>query len=103
MDRHELVQTFKALGDENRLTIMNLLNDGEMCACKLLEALNICQSTLSHHMKILCDSNLVKYRKVGKWMFYSVNEEKTHEISHLMEMIDKEIEKKHIKSECDCC
>ena len=49
------------------------------------------------------DFNLVKYRKVGKWMYYSVNEEKTHEISHLMEMIDKEIEKKHIKSECDCC
>ena len=103
MDRHELAQTFKALGDENRLTIMNLLNDEEMCACKLLAALNICQSTLSHHMKILCDANLVKYRKVGKWMYYSVNEEKTHEISHLMEMIDKEIEKKHIKSECDCC
>ena len=63
---------FKALGDENRIHILSLLRSGEKCACKLLEELNISQPTLSHHMKILCDSGLVKGRKEGKWMHYSI-------------------------------
>ena len=63
---------FKALSDENRIRILKLLRDGEKCACKLLEDLNISQPTLSHHMKILCDSGLVTGRKEGKWMHYSI-------------------------------
>jgi ArsR family transcriptional regulator len=65
---------FKAFCDENRLRILELLQSGEKCACTLLGSLNIGQSTLSHHMKILCDSGIVTYRKEGKWMFYSINE-----------------------------
>ncbi len=63
---------FKALCDENRIRIMKLLRTGEKCACKLLEELNISQPTLSHHMKILCDSGIVVGRKEGKWMHYSI-------------------------------
>ena len=63
---------FMALGDENRIQILRLLQTGEKCACKLLEALNISQPTLSHHMKILCDSGMVTGRKEGKWMHYSI-------------------------------
>ena len=66
---------FKALCDENRIRIMKLLRTGEKCACKLLEELNISQSTLSHHMKILCDSGIVVGRKEGKWMHYSISSE----------------------------
>lgn len=66
---------FKALGDENRLRILQLLQNGETCACKLLEALNITQPTLSHHMKILCDAGIVDYRKEGKWMHYRISAE----------------------------
>jgi len=66
---------FKALGDENRIRIMKLLGNEEKCACKLLEALNISQPTLSHHMKILCDSGIVTGRKEGKWMHYSISPE----------------------------
>ena len=66
---------FKALCDENRIRIMNLLRTGEKCACKLLEELNISQPTLSHHMKILCDSGIVVGRKEGKWMHYSISAE----------------------------
>ena len=47
----------------------------EKCACKLLEALQCTQPTLSHHMKILCDSGLVVGRKEGKWMYYSISAE----------------------------
>ena len=66
---------FKAFCDENRIKILNLLTDGEKCACKLLEAINITQPTLSHHMKILLDSGIVNGRKEGKWMHYSISEE----------------------------
>lgn len=70
-----IAQIFKALCDENRVQIMQLLRTGEKCACKLLEELNISQPTLSHHMKILCDAGFVTGRKEGKWMYYSICEE----------------------------
>ena len=70
-----IAQVFKALCDENRVQIMKLLRTGEKCACKLLEELNISQPTLSHHMKILCDSGVVIGRKEGKWMHYSISGE----------------------------
>ena len=53
--------------------ILEILQSGEKCACHLLEKINISQSTLSHHMKILCDSNIVVGRKEGKWTHYSIN------------------------------
>lgn len=64
---------FKAFCDTNRLKILELLQSGEKCACVLLEQLNIGQSTLSHHMKILCDSGVVSGRREGKWTHYSLN------------------------------
>ncbi|MGN1422564.1 MAG: ArsR/SmtB family transcription factor [Oscillospiraceae bacterium] len=66
---------FKAFCDENRVRILGLLLDGEKCACKLLEEMNITQPTLSHHMKILCDSGIVTARKEGKWIHYSLSDE----------------------------
>lgn len=65
---------FKAFDDENRLHILNELRGGEKCACVLLEHMQISQPTLSHHMKILCDSGIVKARREGKWAYYSINE-----------------------------
>ncbi len=67
------VKMIKALADENRLAILKLLQDGEKCGCVILEELNITQPTLSHHMKILCDSGLVDSCKEGKWMHYSLS------------------------------
>lgn len=63
----------KALGDSNRLQIIQMLSDGEKCGCKLLEKFEITQPTLSHHMKILCECGLVDTRKEGKWSHYSLN------------------------------
>lgn len=65
---------FKALCDENRLKIVEQLREGQKCACELLDILNITQPTLSHHMKILCESGLVEGKKDGRWMHYSLNE-----------------------------
>ena len=71
----QIAMIFKAFCDENRIRILKLLRSGEKCACKLLEELNISQPTLSHHMKILCDSGIVAGRKEGKWMHYSISPE----------------------------
>ena len=72
-DSKKTAVIFKAFCDENRIRILELLQGGEKCACKLLEELNITQPTLSHHMKILCDSGIVEGRKEGKWMHYSIS------------------------------
>lgn len=64
---------FKALCDENRLLLLEQISQGEICACVLQQNMNLAQSTISHHMKILCDSGLVDSRKEGKWMFYSIS------------------------------
>lgn len=63
----------RALSDENRLKIIGLLTGGELCACRILEKLDITQPTLSHHIKILCECGLVNARRDGKWMHYSIN------------------------------
>lgn len=73
LDEKKTAAIFKAFCDENRIRILNLLTTGEKCACKLLEELNITQPTLSHHMKILCDSGVVVGRKEGKWTHYSIS------------------------------
>ena len=85
MGYREDARKIKALADENRLAIMMSLQQKEKCACYLLEELNISQSTLSHHMKLLCDSGLVDYRKDGIWMHYSLSEEG---VNAFREMID---------------
>lgn len=73
LDERKIAIIFKAFCDENRIRILKLLATGEKCACKLLEEINITQPTLSHHMKILCDSGIVVSRKEGKWMHYSIS------------------------------
>ncbi len=72
-DEKKIPVIFKALCDENRVKIMKYLMSGEKCACKILDDMNIAQSTLSHHMKILTESGLVSARKDGKWMHYSIS------------------------------
>lgn len=73
MSNIEFVLICKALGDDKRLKIVQMLSEGEKCACKLLEKFIITQPTLSHHMKILCDCGLVEVRRNGKWSHYSLN------------------------------
>ena len=70
----ENAKIFKAFCDENRLMILEMLQSGEKCACKILDAMSIVQSTLSHHMKILVESGIVSARKDGKWTYYSLSE-----------------------------
>ncbi len=75
LDEKKTAIIFKAFCDENRIRILKLLCTGEKCGCRLLEELNVTQPTLSHHMKILCDSGIVVGRKEGKWTHYSISTE----------------------------
>jgi ArsR family transcriptional regulator len=77
-------KVFKAFCDETRLAALELLQDGEKCACVLLEKVDVGQSTLSHHMKILVDSGVVSARKEGKWTYYSINETAGMEAAELL-------------------
>ena len=79
------VKIFKALADENRLEILQLLKSGEKCGCKLLDALKIGQPTLSHHMHVLCEAGLVDARREGKWTHYSLSKEGMAFMSELIE------------------
>lgn len=75
MNTKEASLICKALGDSNRLQIVQILSQGEKCGCRLLETFEITQPTLSHHMKILCECGLTTDRKEGKWHYYSLNQE----------------------------
>lgn len=77
MDIQETALFFKTLGDPNRLHILKLVAQQEdICACTLLDELDVSQPTLSHHMKLLRDCGLVHARKSGRWMHYTLNHER---------------------------
>ncbi len=69
----EHAKVFKAFCDPKRLAILEQLRGGEKCACVLLEPLNLTQSGLSYHMKILCESGIVVSRQEGKWTHYRLS------------------------------
>ena len=94
----EYAQIFKVLSDPNRLMIVDMLADGELCACVILEEFNISQPTLSHHMKSLCDCDLVLGRKEGKWTYYSLNEKTMRGVQDYLEKIVEPNTKANIKS-----
>ena len=87
MDYKENAKIFKAFCDENRLRILDMLKTGTKCACVLLKSLDISQSTLSHHMKILVESGIVEIEKEGKWNYYSISEKGSLIAKQLLEDI----------------
>ena len=99
----ECVELFKALSDVNRLMIVDLLADGELCACRILEKFDITQPTLSHHMKTLCACGLVKGRKQGKWTYYSITPEGRKNAAVILKGISKSQMAKRAKSRKECC
>ena len=102
MDYKEYANIFKALSDETRLKIIEMLKDGgEKCACDLLENFKITQPTLSYHMKMLSDCGLVNARRDGAWMRYTLNEETINVLLKYFNAI--EIKDGILKdNKCDC-
>ncbi|MGO9013820.1 MAG: ArsR/SmtB family transcription factor [Dissulfurispiraceae bacterium] len=71
---NELVSVFQALSDETRLRTLKLLEDGELCVCDIVAALDMFQPKVSFHLKILKDAGLIKDRRQGKWIHYSIHD-----------------------------
>ena len=94
------VKVFKALCDEKRLAILEQLRSGEKCACILLEQLDLTQSGLSYHMKILCESGIVYSRQEGKWTHSRLSAAgRDYAVDLLKKLTTPDIEQ---KSDCIC-
>ncbi len=94
-------QLFKALSDEKRLSILELLRDGEKCACVLIDYTNIAQSALSYHMKILLESGIVCCRHDGKYCHYSLCKDGAlNAIETLRELTSESLDKGRVHNVC---
>ena len=83
----ERARVFKALCDERRQRILELLHTGEKCACVLTEEMGMPQSSLSYHMKILCDSGIGISREEGKWTHYQISQQGSEKAIQLLKEI----------------
>lgn len=72
---YDLAELFKVFGDSTRIRILFMLFEAEICVCDIAEALNVSQSAVSHQLRILRQSRLVKSRREGKTVFYSLADE----------------------------
>jgi ArsR family transcriptional regulator len=72
LDLGRAAQLFHALSDETRLSILDMLRDGELCVCDLQSALVAAQSRLSFHLRVLKEAGLVTDRREGRWSYYSI-------------------------------
>ena len=86
----------KAISDPKRLRIVDMLSCGELCACEILEAFHITQPTLSHDMRVLIEAEIVKDRREGKNIYYSLNQSGLNEFSKTIQDIITE------KENCIC-
>lgn len=73
LELETVAQTLKLLGDKTRLTIIGLIKDGECCVCEFVEVLQMSQPSISQHLRKLRDADLVKEKRSGQWIFYSLN------------------------------
>lgn len=97
---------FKALGEETRLRMLEIIAEEELCNCQLMERMNISQSLVSHHIKILKQAGIIDERRNGKWMYYTINTENTEAYlvslcTKLINQEDKKQIKKHDSQECE--
>ncbi len=82
------ISTLKAIAESNRLYILNILRKGEICVCEIEEALDIPQSLISHHLKVLKKSGLIRSKRDGVRIVYSLNSRKVCELLKVIEKIN---------------
>ncbi|WP_422124558.1 ArsR/SmtB family transcription factor [Planococcus sp. X10-3] len=99
----------KLMGDKTRLAMMKLLEKNDCCVCEFVEIFGISQSAISQHLRKLRDVGLVKEKRKGQWIFYSLNtESETYEmVLRILEFIPsqderiKELEKQGLRISCE--
>jgi ArsR family transcriptional regulator len=87
---YDLAEVFKIFGDSTRIRILCVLFEAEMCVCDIAEILNMTQSAVSHQLRVLKNARLIKFRKDGKSVYYSLDDEHVKSIfnaglAHIME------------------
>lgn len=83
----ETARQLKAISDPKRLRIVDMLSAGELCACEILERFEICQSTLSHDMKLLTEAGLVNSRREGKNIYYTLNSPRLQSLTAQLSLV----------------
>ncbi|RBQ30967.1 transcriptional regulator [Arcobacter sp. FW59] len=72
---YDVAELFKAFADTTRIKIISVLQEEELCVGAISELLNMSQSAISHQLKALKNAKIIKSKKVGKWVYYSLNDE----------------------------
>ena len=86
----DVMDSLKALGDENRVRILLSLQDGELCVCQIIELLGLAASTVSKHLSILRSARLVESRKDGRWMYYQLSKKTRFPVqAQLLRLVSK--------------
>jgi len=96
----------KALSDPNRVRALKLLQDKDLCVCNIQEFLQLAQSTVSRHMKVLEDAGLVERRRLGTWIMYKLSDKHESEyeaamLSHLENWLEEDMELKQMRLQRD--
>lgn len=95
MDKQQLTKQLKALADENRLTLLSSMKNGEVCVCDFVDVLKISQPAVSQQLKKLKDVGIIQERKEGTWKYYRLSEE-------LSPIVKTVIEALEIETTCHC-
>lgn len=90
---NDFMDITKALSDENRVRVLMSLRKRELCVCQVIELLALAPSTVSKHMSILKHAGLIKSRKAGLWMYYSLPERPPAEIKKAIEWVCSSLQK----------
>lgn len=96
-------ELFHALSDETRLSIVEMLQDGERCVCELQDALDAAQSRLSFHLKVLKDAGLVMDRKDGRWVYYALNADAFAEMQEALGALKPSRRAMPVRRGAACC
>ncbi len=91
-----LDEIFKALGDQNRLRILNLLLENELCVCEIEKVLGLTQSNVSRHLQVLKNKGIVSCRKTLQWIYYRVSDEFFKEYGELCEFLKPKLSSKDL-------
>jgi len=94
---------FKALGDENRLKIVQMLAKKDMCVCEIMDELAVSQPAVSHHLKALKQVGIVEDRREGKWIFYSLSESNINQYLNFLEQLLQSADQPKKPTDCSYC
>ena len=89
----ELVKVLKALGDENRVRILNLLRKKSMCVCELESVLNVTQSNVSRHLLKLKEADIIDFEKQGQFVFYKINDPILEQYPFIQNILNREFDR----------